>query len=50
MSGKLRTATALPLLALGLLLLSAACGSGGSSGSEKRTKIVTTLPLFALGR
>jgi len=47
MTGKLRTATALLLLALGLLLLAAACGSGGSSGSEKKTKIVTTLPLFA---
>jgi len=48
MTGKLRTATALgAVAAVGLLVLAGACGGGGSSGNEKKTKVITTLPLFA---
>src|SRR5438093_12864902 len=47
MTGRLRTATALALVLVGLLVLAGACGGGGSSGSEKKIKVVTTLPLFA---
>ncbi len=47
MAGKLRPATALTLVAICLLLLAAACGGGGSSGSDKKIKVITTLPLFA---
>src|SRR5437867_9529220 len=47
MTGRLWTATALALVLVGLLVLAGACGGGGSSGSEKRIKVVTTLPLFA---
>ena len=48
MTGKLRTATALGLVAaVGLLVLAGACGGGGSSGSDKKIKVITTLPLFA---
>jgi ABC-type Zn uptake system ZnuABC Zn-binding protein ZnuA len=47
MAGKIRPATALTLVAICLLLLAAACGGGGSSGSDKKIKVITTLPLFA---
>jgi ABC-type Zn uptake system ZnuABC Zn-binding protein ZnuA len=46
MTDKLRTSVGLMLVAGALLALSGACG-GGSSDSEKKVKVVTTLPLFA---